>query len=72
MQPVDLGTLKMHFAYSAWASARLVDAAAKLSESRSTPRADNSVTAARALARSADSSAGGHARAQRARWAISS
>ena len=32
MQPVDLVTLKMHFAYSAWASARLVDAAAKLSE----------------------------------------
>ena len=32
MPPVDLATLKMHFAYSAWASARLVDAAAKLSE----------------------------------------
>ena len=32
MAPVDLATLKMHFAYSAWASARLVDAAAKLSE----------------------------------------
>ncbi len=36
MQPVDLATLKMHFAYSAWASARLVDAAAKLSEEEST------------------------------------
>ncbi len=32
MPPLDLATLKTHFAYSAWASARLVGAAAKLSE----------------------------------------
>jgi uncharacterized damage-inducible protein DinB len=30
--PVELSTLKTHFAYTAWASARLVDAAKKLSE----------------------------------------
>ena len=34
--PVDLTALKMHLAYSAWASQRLVEAAAKLSEAELT------------------------------------
>ena len=34
--PADLSTLKQHFAYSNWASARLVDAAGKLSETELT------------------------------------
>src|SRR5678815_383424 len=34
--PVELSTLQQHFAYAAWASARLVDAAGKLSEAELT------------------------------------
>lgn len=34
--PVDLATLKLHFGYAAWASARLVDAVGKLSEAELT------------------------------------
>ena len=36
MTPVDASTLKQHFAYTAWASARLVEAAKKLSEAELT------------------------------------
>jgi uncharacterized damage-inducible protein DinB len=34
--PVELSTLQQHFAYAAWASARLVDAAGKLSDAELT------------------------------------